>query len=171
MAPLPDCAQSVQIVTSFLYLGIQVTHNPSQYKELNLIPLLRKFRDKCTTWCKLPLSVVGRINHIKRVWAPQLFYVFNNSPVWIQRSRFARIDSLFRELIWCKIAARISLSTLQYGKDQGGMAVPHSRAYYLSSLLQQLAGWGHVDPLDPITNIIIPHGAGDFALTHLEAGF
>lgn len=79
--PLPDSASMVQIVPSFRCLGVQVSPDVTQY--INLIPLLTKFREKCNTWCKLPLSVVGRANLIKMVWSSQLLYICHNSPVWI----------------------------------------------------------------------------------------
>lgn len=101
-SPLPECTAMVQVVSSFRYLGIQISLDVSQYKSLNLLPLLAKFRDKSNAWCKLPLSVVGRINLIKMECAPQLMYIFNNAPIWIPRRWFDRIDFQFRELIWRK---------------------------------------------------------------------
>lgn len=93
--PLTECAKYVQIVFSFRYLGIQITFDPNQYIELNVLLLLRRFREKLPLWCKLPLSVVGRINLIKMVCTSQLLYVFNNSPIWIPRRQFICIDSQF----------------------------------------------------------------------------
>ena len=39
--------------------------------------------------------------------------------MWISNKWFKRIDTQMRELIWKKKVARISLTTLQYGKDRG----------------------------------------------------
>lgn len=110
--PLPDLAGTVQVVTEFRYLGIQVTPDPSQYITLNMVPLLRKFRSKCLAWTKLPLSVTGRANLIQMVWAPQLLYIFYNAPTWIPHNRFSHIDSQLIALIWRNKIAQISLSTL-----------------------------------------------------------
>lgn len=162
----------VQVVPSFRYLGVQISPDVSQYLSLNLLPLFAKFRDKSNAWCKLPLSVVGRINLIKMVWAPQLLYIFNNSPVWIPQCWFDRIDSQFRELIWRKKTARISLLMLPYSKHEGGLAAPHSRAYYLASQLQQLGGWGLTDISDPIRKLLhVTSEDNTTALTCLEAGY
>lgn len=46
--------------------------------------------------------------------------------MWIPRYWFNRIESQYRTLIWKSGVARIKLSTLQYPKELGGMAVPHS---------------------------------------------
>lgn len=81
--PLPECAQFIQIAISYKYLGVHVTADPCFYVDLNLLPLLQQFKAKCSTWCKLPLSVVGRVNLIKMVWAAKMLYIFHSSPTWI----------------------------------------------------------------------------------------
>lgn len=67
--------------------------------------------------------------------------------------------------------ARIGLATLQYNKEEGGLAVPHSRAYYLASQLQQLGGWGLIDMSDPICRLLALTDESTTALTCLEAGY
>lgn len=113
--------------------------------------------------------MVGRVNLIKMLWAPQLLYVFNNSPIWIPRKWFSRIDSKFRPLIWHNKTARISLSTLQLGKDQGGLTVLHLRHYFMASQIQHLGAWSLKDPLDPICNLLMLWGSPSPALTFLQA--
>lgn len=44
--------------------------------------------------------------------------------MWISNKWFKRLDSLMRDLIWKKVVARISLTTLQYGKDMGDLQYP-----------------------------------------------
>lgn len=61
--------------------------------------------------------------------------------------------------------------TLQFGKGQGGLAVPNSRSYYLAYQLQQLGGWGHMNPSDPICALFPPQDVDHPALFYLEAGF
>lgn len=97
---LPECAKDIVVTEEFRYLGIQVTPDPTQYLDLNMAPLLRKFKLKCAAWIKLFLSVTGRVNLIKMVWAPQLLYIFHNSPIWITHNRFTQKDTQFRDLIW-----------------------------------------------------------------------
>lgn len=109
MVDLPVSARPLKVVSSFKYLGIHVSVNPKKYLEDNLLPLFKKLQMTCTTWCKLPLSVIGRINLIKMVWGPQLLYIMHNSPQWIPRKWFNRIETLFRSLIWRKKVARIRL--------------------------------------------------------------
>lgn len=73
---------------------------------------------------------------------PQLLYVLHNSPVWIGKKWFKKIDSLFRELIWKGKQARIRLGVLQLPTQEGGFALPHPESYFYSTQLQQLLGCG-----------------------------
>lgn len=106
----------------------------------NIDPLLIKFKGKIKIWKRLPLSVAGRCNLIKMIWLPQLLYVLHNSPIWLYKKWFPRIETLFRELIWKGGPAKIRLSTLQLQKQEGGVALPHPFSYFLASQLQYLGG-------------------------------
>lgn len=99
---LPIAAESLKVVSSFKYLGVQVSVNLLIYLVENLLPLFNRLQMMCNTWCKFPLSVIGRIKLIKMVWGPQLLHIMHNSPQWIPRRWFNRINNLFRSLIWKK---------------------------------------------------------------------
>lgn len=124
----------------------QCQHCPMSFPNLlmfaldNIDPLLIKFKGKIKIWKRLPLSVAGRCNLIKMIWLPQLLYVLHNSPIWLYKKWFPRIETLFRELIWKGGPAKIRLSTLQLQKQEGGVALPHPFSYYLASQLQYLGG-------------------------------
>lgn len=93
---LPIGATQIQIKHKLKYLEIEVTRNAEDYIDLNLKPLLLRFRDKCRSWCKLPLTVIGRVNLLKMIWVPQLLYIFHNCPIWITMFWFRIVESLFR---------------------------------------------------------------------------
>lgn len=57
----------------------------------------------------MPLTVAGRCNLIKMVWMPQLLYLLHNTPLWLNKKWFKKIDTLFRELVWRRGKARIGL--------------------------------------------------------------
>lgn len=140
--PTVHAMPQLVIVDALKYLGIVMMKDPNQYISKNLIPLLRKFKQKIGTWKRLPLSVAGRCRLIKMIWMPQLLYVLHNSPVWICKSWFIKIKSLFRELIWKRRQARIHLRVLQLPMRDGGYALPHPERYFLATQLQQLVGCG-----------------------------
>lgn len=115
---LPICAQQIRIVPAFKYLGVWVHPKVQDYLQFKLQPLLEKFKLKNKSWCKLPLSVVGRTNLVKMIWAPQLLYIVHNTPVWIPQKCFKKIDSLFRILIWKGKQPRIRLPSLRLPKNE-----------------------------------------------------
>lgn len=127
-----SCLESIQvkIIEKTKYLGIYITNDPNDYINNNLVPLLAKFKNKSDIWKGLPLSVVGRCNLIKMLWLPQLLYLMHNSPIWIQRKWFKKIDTLLRALIWKGGQPRKSLQILQLPTQDGGLAVPHPRSYF-----------------------------------------
>lgn len=71
--PLPSSFPNniipLQIVLRFKYLGVIISPRPLDFMDLNLLPLLTKLSAKVDTWCRLPLSVVGRCNLVN-------FYLF-----------------------------------------------------------------------------------------------
>lgn len=104
------------------------------------------------------------------IWAPQLLYIFHNSPIWITHKWFSQIDTQFRDLIWGNKPARISLNSLQLPKDRGGTAVPHARYYFIASQIQHLSNWWGIDSADPIRSLLIPKDTSFSALSYLDAG-
>lgn len=103
------------------------------------------------------------------VWAPQLLYIFHNAPIWFPHKWFTQINAQFRDLIWGTKKLQISLHTLWLTKEQGGLAVPHARIYFVASQIQHLGGWGDIDADDPIRSLLIPDRSPLPAIAHLEA--
>lgn len=152
------------------YLGIVVSSDPYQYIGDNLVPLLAKFKRKSDIWGQLPLSMAGRTNLVNMIWMPQLLYVLHNSPVWIGKKCFFKINTLFRELIWRKGQARISLQTLQRPVREGGMAVPQPYNYFLATQLQQIGGCESQAWRDFSGEIMLQDNPHNFLVEALEAG-
>lgn len=50
MDPLLPTASQIKVVETFVYLGITIHHDISKYVDLNIIPLLIKFKQKATSW-------------------------------------------------------------------------------------------------------------------------
>lgn len=72
-----------------------VSSRPSDFLELNLIPLLERLSSKVDTWCRLPLSVIGRGNLVKIIFMPQLLYILHNAPVWIPMYYFQKMNRIY----------------------------------------------------------------------------
>lgn len=138
--PLPSQVNSIKIVNQMRYLGVNITKDPGQFITGNVVPLLTKLKQKSRVWGGLPLSVAGRCNLIKMIWMPQILFILQNSPVWIPRHWFRRLDSLFRELIWKNGVARIGLKTLRRPREEGGLALPDPWSYFLEAQIQFMRG-------------------------------
>lgn len=103
--------------------------------------VMPNFKPQCTTWCKLPLSVVDHTNLIKVIWMPQLLYFLHNSPCWLPLEYFKTINGIFCECIKKRRTRRIKLGVLQHPRDSGGLAVSNQWLYFIATQLQHLAGW------------------------------
>lgn len=136
---LPEEVAQIQVLNKFKYLDINITVDPHLYTSDNIDPFLAKFRGKIQVWKCLPLYVAGRCRRIKMIWMPQVLYVLHNSPIWLYKKWFQRIDILFKDMIWKGGPARIRLTTLQLQKSEGGVALPHPFSYFLASQLQHIA--------------------------------
>lgn len=134
----PSHTKYPKLVSQMKYLGINITRDPGQYITGNLVPLMKKLKQKCRVWGRLPLSVAGRCNLIK-IGCPK-FYISCRIPVWISKHWFKKMDSVFRELIWKNGAARIGLQALRRPGVKGGLVVPDPRCYFLASQLQYVGG-------------------------------
>lgn len=114
--------------------------------------------------------MAGRTNLIRTIWLPQLLYTLHNSPVWIGRKWFLKISSLFRELIWKKGQARISLQTLQGPTSKGGMAALHPYSYYLAAQLQHIGGCDSPGEMHASNKIMLEGNPHKSLVEALEAG-
>lgn len=166
----PPESVPLQVVSEFKYLGVVINSRPKDYVALNLLPLLTRVSAKIDTWCKLPLSVVGRGNLIKMILMPQLLYILHNSPVWIPMYHFHRIHRAFRELLWKKKPARIRLDTLHRGKDDGGLAIPNMWLYFIASQLQHFTGWSREEGMGSVGKLFAHWSAWPLPCYLLEAG-
>ena len=131
----------LKVVSSFKYLGINITRLPQAALQANLNPLMTTIKTKLATWAKLPLSVAGRIHLIKMVLLPKCLYIFSHMSVIVPKTIFKKIDALFTTFIWGKGRNRIKLTTLQRAKTEAGMALPNIYRYYLAGQLKHLTGW------------------------------
>lgn len=89
----------LQWVTEFKYLGVVISRQASDFLPLNLMPVVQEVRKKLKAWGTLPLSLLGRINLIEMKILQKCIYLFQNSPQWLPKSFFTRLDSIFSILI------------------------------------------------------------------------
>lgn len=64
------------------------------------------------------------------------------SPVWMPAKRFDRLDVLIRQLIWTHKNPSINFKILHKSKEEGGLAIPNFRLYFLSEQFSYFLGLG-----------------------------
>uniref|UniRef100_A0A672Z074 Reverse transcriptase zinc-binding domain-containing protein n=1 Tax=Sphaeramia orbicularis TaxID=375764 RepID=A0A672Z074_9TELE len=80
---------------------------------------------------------------------PQINYLFSLLPITPTDNWFQTLNSLTTQFYWKNKKSRISLSTLQNSKPQGGLEAPNFLYYFLSNQLQYLLKWIHTDQSSP----------------------
>lgn len=165
---LPDFCP-IPVVTSFKYLGIQISPKLADYCHLNIHPLLSRFRDKINTWNNLTFSLAGKANLIKIILMPQLLYFLHNSPVVIHLKIFRVVNTLFRHLLWNTGPSRIKLEQLQNPKDSGGLAVPNPWLYYIAAQMQYLIGSMAQHPAGSLARLLLIGSGAETIPMGLEA--
>ncbi|XP_072012556.1 peroxisomal membrane protein PEX14 isoform X1 [Engystomops pustulosus] len=135
----------VQVVSTFKYLGVQVSRKVQAFTELNITPLITATESRLKAWSTLPLSLYGRINIFKMIFLPKFLYLFHACPILLPKSLFKRIDGILRSFYWQCSAPRFSLALLQAPKARGGLAAPDLYLYYLASQLVYAQWWIDID--------------------------
>lgn len=67
----------------FKYYGIWITPNFKDLYKYNFLPLIDRLKHDIRVWDLLPLSLSGRVNPIKMIFLPRLFYLFQNIPIYL----------------------------------------------------------------------------------------
>lgn len=99
---------------------------------LNLLPLVTQLNQKSQMWKQLPLSLLGCINLLKMKFLRVILYFLWKPPVWVPKSFFHKLNSIFGSFLWLPQSPRIGIKVLQEPWGQGGLALPDWQKYYLT---------------------------------------
>lgn len=118
------------------------------FKE-NIVALADSLKQSFT-FCKyLRLSLIGRINVIKRNVFPKCLYLFQCLSCFIPKSFFYSLDQTFMYFIWDGKVPRICRKHLHKPKALGGLALPNFQTYYWAANFRTLLYWLQTDPTGP----------------------
>ena len=127
---------------SIRYLGINLIKDLSKLSQANYGPLSSKIKSDLHRWNLIPfLSLNSRVSAVKMNILPRLLYIFRTLPVEVNDNQFREWDKWISRFIWQGKKPRIRFSTLQLGKENGGIALPCLRNYYYASQLIPLLHW------------------------------
>lgn len=80
---------------SITYLGIVITKKYEDLYKANFPSLWNKLNSNIQFWKTLPISLLGRVNAIKMIFLPQLLYLFENLAIFLTKSFFRKLHSIF----------------------------------------------------------------------------
>lgn len=82
------------------YLGIWLTHCPSDLYETNYENVNKKIKEDLNNWSTSLLSFSARIEIIKITVLPRLLYLFMSLPVGVPNNQFQEWDKQNSRFIW-----------------------------------------------------------------------
>lgn len=90
----------------------------------NVNPLIKHVKETMTSWMKLPVSFLGRINLIKMTILPKITYPMSMLFLILKRNHLKDINKAISDFIWAGRKPKIKLDILQLSKQQGDGAYP-----------------------------------------------
>uniref|UniRef100_A0A8C4S0K8 Reverse transcriptase domain-containing protein n=1 Tax=Erpetoichthys calabaricus TaxID=27687 RepID=A0A8C4S0K8_ERPCA len=91
---------SFTIADQFKYLGVNVTSKHKALYQQNFAVCMEKIKQDLHRWSTLHLTLAGRINIVKMNILPKLLLLFQNIPIYINKSFFKQLDSTITSFIW-----------------------------------------------------------------------
>ncbi|XP_018427711.1 PREDICTED: olfactory receptor 12D2-like [Nanorana parkeri] len=126
---------------SIRYLDIHLPLRLSDLYRCNFIPLLNLVKADLPSFSLRTLPWVGRINAVKMMILPKVFFLFQMLPIELPGSYFrtlARITSTYiRQNRAPRIAGRILVQT----RRNGGLALPDFWAYHVAAQMVRVVDW------------------------------
>ncbi|MBN3289039.1 LIN1 transcriptase, partial [Polypterus senegalus] len=133
------------IAEQFKYLGVNITSKHKALYQQNFVVCMEKIKQDLHRWSTLHLTLAGRINTVKMNILPKLLFLFQNIPIYINKSFFKQLDSTITSFIWNSKHPRIKRATLQRQKAEGGMALPNFQFYYWAANIQSIRTWTQIE--------------------------
>ena len=123
------------------YLGVNLTTDLLQLFRINYTNNNGKIFNDLHSWALLPLDFGSRIRSVKMNILPRLLYTFLSLPIEIPHGQFREWNKHISRFIWDKKRPRVKFTTLCLPEEEGGMALPSLRDYYISAQLRPLVYW------------------------------
>lgn len=111
------------------YLGVKLSNSVKKIYVLNYLPLLDEIRAETKRMEHRPISWIGRINSVKMVLAPKVFYKMQMLPIPLPQIYFKKLTQIINGFVWNHKKPRVAHKELCREKAQGGLAMPEFKKY------------------------------------------
>lgn len=132
---------------SITYLGINLTTSYNTLYKNNYPKLFSFLKAEMTSWKKMNISWVGRINTIKMNILPKTLYFFRSLPIPIPSRDILDLQKSINRFIWGHKKARIKQSIMYKHRFRGGLGVPNMLKYLETAHLAQLLTWNKTNEI------------------------
>lgn len=120
------------------YLRITLSKDPLQLFKIIYTHINKRIIYYLNGCGLLPLDLGSRIRAVKMNIQPKLLYNFLSLPIEIPKRQFREWNKPISRFIWDKKKPRVKLTTLLLPEEEGGMALPSLKDYYISAQLRPL---------------------------------
>lgn len=128
------------------YLGIKIPHHTSNLYKANFLDLFPKLSLELNKLKVSEISTTGRIAALKMFIVPKLLYLFRTVPIFLPKSFFQKITSMFSWFMWNKKRPRCAASVMTLSRVRGEMGSPNMPNYYKASMLDHVQFWCRPSP-------------------------
>ena len=108
-------------------LGIFVSHDQKECKELNINPILEKIKNLVNIWKLRGLTLIGKIQVLNSLIASLFVYKMSVLPL-LEKETINKLRQIFTDFIWDGKKPKIKLDILSLLKEQGGLNLANMEA-------------------------------------------
>ena len=114
--------------SSFVYLGMHISHNTKDMVEFNFNAKLAEIKSTLQLWKGRNLTLLGKITLIKAFALSKLVYPFSVFPS-PPEDFFKRLDQILYDFVWNGTPDKIKRKTLILPVTEGGLGMPDCRNF------------------------------------------
>lgn len=141
-APIPA---PIPVTKNFTYLGMDVCSSVQTLTNNNYCNTLNKVVADLDRWTSLPNSLRGRVAIIKMNILPRVNFVSSMLPLPPPPHYWSKLQTAISKFLWRGKRPRIKFTTMQRGRQDGGLSLPNFKFYKWAFTLRPLLTWCQPD--------------------------
>lgn len=125
------------VSSGLVYLGIKLVPGLEKMMQLNFQLVIQEIQNLLQNWSKLTLSILGRINLVKMIIVPKMYYLSYVLPLILRLSLLKEYNKNVESFIWQGKKLLFNRTILYSAKSSGGLSLPRVDWYHWSFSLSQ----------------------------------